>query len=127
MIVCEAILSPLALFLGKLCLLALYWRLFGHIKHVRYQILLVVVFSLPLLSTVIIMPVQAGPPPGKPWGTIINSKNSESNVLISLIIGVVNAVVDLFILYIPIPVVVKLNLNRRKKAGVLAIFMTGLM
>jgi hypothetical protein len=127
MIVCEAILTPLALFLGKMCLLALYWRLFGHITHVRWEILAAVILSLPLLSSAVIMPVQAAPPRGKPWGTIVNNKNSEDNVLLALVIGVVSLLVDILIFCIPIPIVARLKLNRRKKAGILAIFMTGSM
>ena len=36
-------------------------------------------------------------------------------------------IIDLIILYIPIPSVIGMNLSRKKKGGVLVIFLTGLM
>lgn len=127
MIVCEGFLSSISLWTGKMCILALFYQFFGHADRVRYQIWVVFVMCLPLLSMAIFMPIQSAPAPGKPWGTTLNPKNSDSNVKASLAVGVVNLLVDLMIFYIPIPVIVTLNLNRRKKVGVLAIFLTGLM
>ena len=42
-------------------------------------------------------------------------------------IGIENTIVDLLILYIPIPTIMTLNLSRPKKNGVLVIFLTGSM
>jgi len=127
MIVVEGFLAAISLWTGKMCLLALFYQFFGHIDRIRYQIWAVVVLCLPILSMAIFMPIQSAPSPGQKWGTTINSKNSDNNVKGSLAVGVINMVVDLLIFYIPIPVIVKLNLTPRRKAGVLAIFLTGLM
>lgn len=108
-------------------LLALYHRLFGHINRVRYQIWAAAILSLPLLAFTVVLPVYAAPPPGKPWGTVLNSRNGAANAKASMGVSVDSFVVDLLIFYIPIPVILKLNLNSRKKAGVLLMFMTGFM
>jgi hypothetical protein len=115
----------MCLLLGKLCLLLLYYRFFGHIKHVRYQIYTSTFLTLPILVFSIVFPILSAPPLGKPWGT--PNPHNDSNRRSSLGLGVVNIVVDLMIFYIPIPVVARMNLKWKTKAGVLAIFLTGLM
>jgi hypothetical protein len=119
------ILAYTSMFLGKLCLLFLYQRIFGHISKVRYQIYIAYFMTLPIFAGIIVLPVLSAPPPGKPWGT--PNPRREDNGKFSLGTGVVNLLVDLFILYIPIPVIASMNLSRRKKTGVLVIFLTGLM
>jgi hypothetical protein len=44
-----------------------------------------------------------------------------------MMIGIENILTDLLIFYIPIPIIMKMNLSPKKKGGVLAIFLTGLM
>lgn len=122
-LVTQVILMTISVFLGKLCFLAFYYRIFGHIRHVRYQIYAAMILASPLLAACIVFPILAAPPPGKPWGTE-NPKNGI-NAKLAVGTGVVNIVVDLFIAYIPIPPVAGMNLSRRKKTGILAIFFTG--
>ncbi|KAF2878466.1 hypothetical protein BDV95DRAFT_22667 [Massariosphaeria phaeospora] len=122
-LVCMGFLVIFSMLLGKLCLLTLYYRIFGHIDSVRRQLYLTGALCFPLLAVCIIQPVLASPPHGKPWGTP-NPHNTEGSI-VAMGTGVVNILVDLLILYIPIPPIVKLNLSRKKRAGVLAIFLTG--
>lgn len=115
----------MCLFLGKICLLLLYYRFFKHMDHVRYQIYAAAVLTIPILAASIALPIGAAPPLGKPWGT--PNPLNKSNMGLALGLGVVNLVVDLIIFYIPIPVVLKMNLDRKTKAGVMTIFLTGSM
>lgn len=39
----------------------------------------------------------------------------------------INVVSDVFLLIIPLPIIMKLNLNLRKRIGLAAVFMTGIM
>jgi hypothetical protein len=103
----------------------MYYRVFGHIDRVRYQIYFTLVLGIPLIFSSIFQPIVSGPPPGTPWGTP-NPKNNFATRS-SLAVGIDNLLVDLIILYIPIPVIAQLNISRRKKFGVLMIFLTGLM
>jgi hypothetical protein len=115
----------LSLLLGKLCILALHYRFFGHIDRVRHQIYWTTALCTPLLAACVVFPVLSAPPPGKPWG-VPNTHNQE-NTVVAMAIGVENLFVDLIILYIPVPSVISMNLSRKKKGGVLAIFLTGSM
>jgi hypothetical protein len=115
----------ISLFLGKLCVLALYYRIFNHITHVRWEIYLSVVLALPLLVASIVMPINSAPAAGTSWGT--PNPHNDDNTKVSLAVGIVNLLVDLFVLYIPIPIVLKMNLSLKRKIGVLAMFLTGLM
>jgi hypothetical protein len=115
----------MSLYLGKCCLLAMYYRIFGHIDRVRYQIYVTLVLGFPLLFSSIFTPVIFGPPPGTPWGTP-NPKHPLATKS-SLAVGIDNLLVDILILYIPIPVIATLNISRRRKIGVFMIFLTGLM
>ncbi|PSN62396.1 hypothetical protein BS50DRAFT_638042 [Corynespora cassiicola Philippines] len=122
-LVCVAFLIALSLFLGKMCLLTLYYRFFGHIDLVRHQLYWTGALCFPLLAACIIAPVLASPPLGKPWGT--ENPHNEEGSIVSMAIGIENTIVDLLILYIPIPTIMTLNLSRPKKNGVLVIFLTG--
>jgi hypothetical protein len=124
-IVASGFLAMFALFLGKCCVLALYLRIFGHLTHMRYQIFGSVVLALPILAASIVMPINSAPADGKSWG-VPNPRN-EDNTKVSMAVGIVNLIVDLVVLYIPIPVVVRMNLSWKRKFGVLAMFLTGLM
>jgi hypothetical protein len=115
----------LSLLLGKLCLLTLLYRVFGHIDRVRHQIYWTGVLCFPLLASCAISPVLASPPLGKPWGTE-NPHNKEGSI-VTVAIGATNIVVDLLIVYMPLPSIASLNLSRKRKVGVLAIFLTGSM
>lgn len=113
------------MYLGKCCLLALYYRLFGHITSARYQIYATAFLGLPLVWVTIINVVVGVPPDGAPWGTR-NPRSTEA-LKWGVVQGATNIAVDLIIFYIPIPIVWTLQLSQRKRNGVLAIFFTGLM
>lgn len=117
--------SNLALLTGKFCLLSMYYRIFGHIKKVRWQIYGAAALTLPILMAVIIQPVMIAPPPGKPFGC--PNSNNENMVIVGLMGGIDNLLVDLVIAYIPLPVINRLNLSRNKKNGIIALFATGSM
>ena len=63
------------------------------------------------------------PGPAQPWPG--NGKHAMMVRLTSALVHVFSLVVDVLILLIPIPTVLGLKLSRRKKAGVLGIFLTG--
>lgn len=123
--VAQHIFNASTLFLGKLCMLAMYYRIFGHIPKVRWQIIVTAILALPLFAAIIIRPVMSGPPIGKPWG--VRGPWSKYIDIPGLMIGVDNIIVDACIAYIPIPIIYKLNLSASRKKGVLALFATGFM
>jgi hypothetical protein len=117
--------SNLALLVGKFCLLSMYYRIFGHIKKVRWQIYGAGALTLPIFISMIVQPVMIAPTPGEPFGC--PNGNNENMAIVGLMGGIDNLLVDLVIAYIPLPVISHLNLSRNKKNGVIALFATGSM
>jgi hypothetical protein len=117
--------SNLALLAGNFCLLSMYYHLFGHIRKVRWQIYGAGLLTLPILVAMIVQPIMIAPPLGKPFGCPNGDK--EKMVIVGLIGGIDNLLVDLVIAYIPLPVINQLNPSRNKKNGVIALFAAGSM
>jgi hypothetical protein len=122
MFIATTVIGPLMLFLGKCCILAFYYRIFAHIKHVRCQIYGALFLSFSLVISAIIMPLYMGPLAWK-----APSPTDTASGRLTTAVGIIKLVVDLIIFYIPIPVVVNLKLTTRKKMGVLTTFLTGSM
>jgi hypothetical protein len=122
MLIATTVIGQLMMFLGKCCVLTFYYHIFGHITRVRYQIYGAHLLALSLILSSILMPIWIGPQAWK--GSV--PKGSQSSKL-TIAVGVIKLVTDLVILYIPIPVVLKMKLSKRKKIGVLATFLTGSM
>ncbi|KAF2828104.1 hypothetical protein CC86DRAFT_204310 [Ophiobolus disseminans] len=112
--------SAFATFLGKCCVLTLYYRLFGSSRPVRYQIYIVLVLSLTTMVIGIVIGVIWSPGPWSGRRRLLENLKS-----LLLILPVMSFIIDLVILLMPIPLIVRLNLSRRKKGAVLALFMTG--
>jgi hypothetical protein len=122
MLVATSFTGQIMLFLGKCCILSLYYRIFGHITHVRYQIYGTLLLALSLVIASILMPIRIGP---SGWRMPVPKGADASRLTVA--VGVIKLVVDLVILYIPIPIVLNTNLSKRKKMSVLTTFLTGSM
>lgn len=103
----------------------MYYRIFGHIQKVKWQLYGVALLTLPIFVSIILQPTLVGPPIGKPWGT--PNPLVEETKIPGLMVGIDNFLVDLLIAYIPIPLINGLNLSRRKKNGIIILFATGFM
>ena len=116
---------PISIFCVKLTISLLYLRLFGMQKAFRYSVYGGIMFFF--LFYTAYMGIQ--------FGTEILCVNTESirislcrkNPILTLMSGVVNVVTDWYLLILPIPSLMLLKLRRRRKLGLLLIFMSGLM
>ncbi|KAL2045118.1 hypothetical protein ABVK25_012223 [Lepraria finkii] len=115
-----------ATFFAKSSILLLYLRLFAPKKWLKYTIWSTIAFMFALYFCYIA--VNAGlcaPKPGQTWlfsGVLQKCEKQETYAIIQ---GAVNVAVDLLILILPIPVVLKLRMQRGRKIGILAVFGTG--
>jgi hypothetical protein len=125
MVAMLALVASCAIVLAKACVLTLYFRIFGHSTSVRYQIYALAVLMAPVLIIGVAMFASMVPPPGKAWGVL----REDSNIfhIGPLVSACFNLVVDVLILCISVPVVLRTNLARKDKAVVLAVFLTGSM
>jgi len=117
-----------AIFFAKLSLLLLYLRIFSPDRWTRYLIYLGIISSFALyLATSITFGALCLPRGSETWAAALYSARCKSTTNMTYIQGIFNVVSDFYILFIPIPVVLKLHLPMQKKIGVVAIFMTGLL
>ena len=119
--------SPTIL-MAKLSLLFLYLQIFRPNVTMRYCIYISMgLLSLFYCGTFIAYAVLSIPKRGQSQLAAILSVDTAKDIPLGITQGAVNVASDFFIFCLPIPVVWKLQLRPRKKIGVLAIFMTGLL
>ncbi|KAL9586244.1 MAG: hypothetical protein Q9212_001020 [Teloschistes hypoglaucus] len=124
----EGILTALSIAVSKLCTLLLFYRLFGTTKRFRYCIYFGAVWVIVLTGTnVAATAVMCAPHSDESFGDAQVFERCSRLSVYSVVQGSLNVALDIYLLYVPVPVIRKLQLERKKKFGIAAIFMTGLM
>ena len=124
----ENYIGAFALLLSKLSILLLLFRLFSPNRRTRYMIYLGIFWAaVTSLGTLIVASVLCAPRHGEAFESPAVISRCEHEKIWAVVQSTMSAVLDLYILYLPIPMVWSLKLNRKRKIGVLSIFMTGLM
>ena len=102
--------------------------IFGTLKWLRHLVLLgIVVTGLFYLANVIVFASLCAPRPGQGYLEASTMPLcSKRTVTFSLFSASFNIVTDFYILLLPIPAVMGLQMPTKRKVGVLAIFATGL-
>ena len=113
------------IFFAKLSLFMLYYRLFKIKVFIRYAIIFGIAFGLVIyFGNMTVNGVLCAPRVGQPWSLTVLIKCHRSTVF-GFVLGVANLALDIFLLILPIPVILPMQLSVEKKIGVLAIFMVG--
>lgn len=115
-----------SIFCGKCSLLLLYYRVFSPNKAFRYKIYGTTAFCF--VSQMAFVPVTSilcTPPRGSPWG--VPNPNCTKAFNFGLVPGISDILIDLYAIYLPVPMVLRLQMPLRRRIGLIAIFMTGLM
>ncbi|KAM7188788.1 hypothetical protein V8F33_010451 [Rhypophila sp. PSN 637] len=120
---------PLSAASVKVSLLVLYLRIFRPVNAARYIILtgtaLISVFYITLVIVAIVVTV---PKPGAAGGWLFSVYFALPHTrALSGAAGIFGAITDFFVLAIPMSLVVPLRLATRKKIGIVAIFLAGLL
>ncbi|KAL4877905.1 hypothetical protein BJY04DRAFT_230323 [Aspergillus karnatakaensis] len=115
---------PITVGLVKFSILAQYYRIF-EVKNFRIQVIVVGVFVM--IYTIVCIFVNAFECHSKPWRAWDPSFPEGCNNLPAAYFSTaaITIFTDLVILVMPLPQIVKLNLNRRRKYALIAIFLTG--
>lgn len=105
----------------------LYYRLFKPETPIRYSIIFGIALSfLVYFGNMTVVAIACAPGVGHPWDWTTAVKCSRSTIF-GFYLGIANVALDVFLLILPIPVILQLQLSTKKKFGVLAIFMVGLL
>ena len=126
-VVTTAIYGPV-IFLVKLALFLLFLHLFGRLRWLRYFVWFGIAITGCFYIPGIIVPFAlCAPSKGRTWLEMSFTPKCRSLQDYGIAQGTMNLISDFYLLFIPIPAVLSLQLPMRKKIGVIAIFMTGFL
>ncbi|KAI1298853.1 hypothetical protein F5Y03DRAFT_367229 [Xylaria venustula] len=114
----------------KSTFLILYLRLFHTVRQLRIWILggLVSIVTFHLLVTILVLDFCIPHEGDGGWGSQkYNSRCGINYLRLNTAQGVVSTLTDFYILAIPVTTVLSLQLSKKKRIGVAAIFLTGLL
>ncbi|KAI4199618.1 MAG: hypothetical protein LQ350_004493 [Teloschistes chrysophthalmus] len=120
-----AIYGPVIFFV-KLALFLLFLHLFGRLRWMRYLVWFGITITgcFYISGTAVVFGLCA-PRDGKNWLGMSMTPQCRNLEDYGIAQGTMNLVSDFYLLIIPIPAVMSLQLPQKKKLGVIAIFMTG--
>lgn len=121
-------LQPLSLFFVKTSIIMFYVRIFPT-RGIRIAGWAIWIYTLLWAVSISFATLFECKPVQYFWDKTIEGGSCVANPLITigLTSGVLSCVGDIFIFGMPIPVVLRLNINTRKKIALGAIFMVGLL
>lgn len=118
--------GALSLLFAKASILFLLFRLFAPTRWFRYMIYLGLVWAtLISVVTIIVAGALCAPRHGESFGDMTVTERCTHESTWAVVQGASNVVLDFFIIYLPIPMLWKLNMGLQRKIGVMAIFLTG--
>ncbi len=124
----ETIVAALGFLFAKNSILFLLFRVFSPTRTYRYMIYGGVVWATIIsLTSVVVAGALCAPRSGESFGSMAVAKRCTHEDIWAVVQGSLTVVLDFYILYLPIPIVWKLQMGLKKRIGVIAIFMTGFM
>lgn len=116
-------------FFSKLSVLLLYLRVFGVRKSTRLLTYIAIAINfVQCLISIIGYAITCVPKPGVSWEIAgATHKCMVTGALIGVVTAAISIFNDFFIIAIPIPAVWALQLATKRKVGITAIFLTGLL
>jgi hypothetical protein len=116
-----------AMFFAKAAVATLYMRIFDAIHWIRWTCwVLLVLMACAYGSTIPVYAIYSFPYGDEKWDLTLGAKATPTDKM-GIATASFNVVSDLFLLIAPIPIILKLNLSFRKKFGLSAVFLTGIM
>ena len=118
----------LTIFFAKLSLFLLYLRLFSPDRWMRVAIYVGIVTNLLVYMAIsVAFGIMCLPRHGETWQTAPLSARCSRAPVLGYVNGTFNVLSDFYLLALPIPVIWHLQMPRKKKYSVFAVFLTGLM
>lgn len=70
---------------------------------------------------------NCAPRAGDPWGLETVGKTCVDNIMFGLVQGVLAVALDLYIFFLPIPIILNLQMSLNKRLAVLGVFATAIL
>ncbi|KAJ4368376.1 hypothetical protein N0V83_006733 [Neocucurbitaria cava] len=116
-----------AMFFAKTAVCTLYLRIFNTVVWMRYTVIgAIVFFGCTYFSMVPVYIAFSFPYGDEQWDLPLAAKVGRADRM-AIVTGVINVISDIFLLTIPLPIIMKLNLSLRKRLGLAAVFLTGII
>lgn len=117
------------IFFAKLSLFLLYLSAFAPSRKTRIFVYIgIASISVVYTGTAIGYGVLCIPKPGSSWFvTVLSSNCANKSIKLAYVMGSFGVVSDFYLFCLPIPVILRLQMPRKKKIAVCAIFMTGFL
>ena len=113
---------------AKLTFFLLYLQIFKPMKSIRYSSYAGATFTIIFyLGVVIFNLICTVPSPGQSWQEATQRKSFAYVTDATVGIAAVGLVLDVVILLLPIHGVMRLQMSGKRKIGVIAVFLTGLL
>ena len=118
-----------AIFLAKLSVLLLYLELFVVNAQTKVLIALgITLITAQCVAQIVGSAITCVPKPGVSWLVADDTHKCRVTAdLFGVVMGAIAVFTDLFVIFIPLPVVWRLRMSVRKKVGVSVIFLTCLL
>ena len=124
----DAVIGTSALFFSKLSILLLFFRLFSSNRRTRYLIYFGIAFATTIAITDIAVDgALCIPRRGESFNSSTVISRCAHQGVWAVVQSTAIVVLNLFIFYLPIPIIWRLKLSLKTKLGVLGIFMTSLL
>ena len=117
------------MFLAKLSVLLLYLEIFKVNKQARITVAIgLTIITGQCLATIIGYPVLCVPKLGESWMIASSSQSCRvTGNIFGVSMGVLSVISDIYVIYIPLPIIWQLHMATQKKIGVSIIFITGFL
>ncbi|KAI9791606.1 MAG: hypothetical protein M1816_003692 [Peltula sp. TS41687] len=110
---------------AKLSILLLYLQVFSANKMTKWAIRATITFICLYTIILVFITIFICSPVAKAWDITITQGKCLNPAGLGISGGALNAVADLMVLLIPLPVIVRLKVATRQKIGTLAVILTG--
>lgn len=120
------ILLTIAMFFAKNSMFMLYLRIFSIKTTMRRMIIAGIALTIPVYwIPVVLQSYYCAPHVGPNKWNLSLAMNCSHATLYGVIQGVINVILDLYLMCLPISAIIRLQLSKRKKLGIISIFVTG--
>lgn len=127
-ILCETIIAAIGFLFSKLSILLLLFRLFSPTRKFTYFAYIGIAWATIIsLTSIVVAGALCAPRDGESFSSMAVAERCTHEEIWAVVQGALNMALDFYILCLPIPMVLSLQMGRKRKIGVMAIFMTGLM
>ena len=116
------------LFFAKSTIFLLYLRIFSIHKKMRYGIWSGLAFAFLIYwSAALTGTLFCAPRAGEQWSLNDTEQRCEKDAIFGVVQGVLSVILDLYIFFLPIPIVLGMQMSLKRRLSILCIFGTAIL